>query len=553
MNTKTKTLLPSFILVLAMLLLPACNGIPLITAGNVNAGAQPQVATLPAVPDTSNQTQPQAPSPTISGQTGVVAAYEGTLQDIYTRVNPSVVNIHVVSEATASADPFSQLPGFNSPQGNTPQVQEALGSGFVWDTQGHIITNNHVVAGAQKIDVTFSDGTTVPAKLVGADPDSDLAVIQVTASSDLLQPVTLADSTQVKVGQLAIALGNPFGLENTMTVGIISALGRSLPAGENSATTTGPTYTIPDIIQTDAPINPGNSGGVLLDADGQVVGVTAAIESPSQANAGIGFVIPSQIVGKVVPVLISDGKYVHPWLGISGASLNPDLAAAMHLDANQRGVLVATVTAGSPSDKAGLQPSNDQATINGQQVPVGGDVITAVDGQPTNKIDDLIAYLAANTEVGQKVELTILRNGKEQKLEVTLAARPTDNAQQQASAQTSSAPVYLGIKAIPLDAGLITALQLPINAQGLLIQSIETGSPADEAGLKPSTQDMLVNGKLEKVGGDILVAVDANPVSSLEELQAVLGQYNAGDTATLTIVRNGRALSVDVTLAAKPL
>ncbi|HMN62532.1 MAG TPA: trypsin-like peptidase domain-containing protein, partial [Anaerolinea sp.] len=349
MINKKTSLISSIVLVLAMIVLPACNGVPVLTAGNVNSNAPSAQSTPVAQADTQNPSQAQSqPAQVTTDASGVIAAYQGDLQDIYTRVNPSIVAIHVVSPASASSsNPLSQ-------QGNTPQVQEALGSGFVWDTQGHIITNNHVVSGAQKIDVTFSDGTNVPATLVGADPDSDLAVIKVDVSTDMLHPVTLADSTQVKVGQLAIALGNPFGLENTMTVGIVSALGRSLPANENASSSSGPTYTIPDIIQTDAPINPGNSGGVLLDANGQVIGVTAAIESPSQANAGIGLVIPSQIVGKVVPALIKDGKFVHPWLGISGASLNLDLATAMKLTPTQRGVLVATVTPNSPASKAGI-------------------------------------------------------------------------------------------------------------------------------------------------------------------------------------------------------
>ena len=219
---------------------------------------------------------------------------------------------------------FTGFPFFNLPQGQQPQqqYQSALGSGFVWDQNGDIVTNNHVVSGADKIEVTFSDGTIVPATLVGADPDSDLAVIKVDVPADKLHPVQLGDSSAVKVGQLAIAIGNPFGLEGTMTTGIISAVGRSLPANDNSTQS----YTIPDVIQTDAPINPGNSGGVLVDVQGQVLGVTSAIESPVRASAGVGFAIPSAIVNNVVPALIKDGKYVHSWLGISGTTLVPDLA-----------------------------------------------------------------------------------------------------------------------------------------------------------------------------------------------------------------------------------
>ena len=377
----------------------------------------------------------------VSGASGdLLAAYQGTLENIYSAVSPSVVNIQVVQKVAAgdtTTDNSQQLPGFpffSNPQGQQPQhqFQSALGSGFVWDQQGHIVTNNHVVSGADKIQVTFSDGTIVPAKLVGADPDSDLAVIKVDVAADQLHPVTMADSTAIKVGQLAVAIGNPFGLEGSMSTGIISAVGRSLPADETSAQS----YTIPDVIQTDASINPGNSGGVLVDAQGQVLGVTAAIESPVRANAGVGFAIPASIVKNVVPALIDNGKYVHTWLGISGTTLVPDLASAMKLDQGQRGALVEEVMPNSPAEKAGLKGSDKQITIDGQNTNVGGDVITAIDNQPVVAMDDLIAYLAGSTKVDQKVTLTILRDGKEQKLDVTLAARPS--AQERAQANSNN-------------------------------------------------------------------------------------------------------------------
>jgi S1-C subfamily serine protease len=207
-----------------------------------------------------------------------------------------------------------------------------------------------------------------------------------------------------------------------MTTGIISALGRSLPVNDGAAQ--GPSYTIPDVIQTDAPINPGNSGGVLLNADGKVVGVTSAIESPVRASSGIGFAIPSAIVQKVVPALIKTGHYDHPYMGISGTTMTPSLAQAMGLKADQRGALVSTVTPSSPADKAGLRGSTQQTTIDGAQARVGGDVITAIDGQPVKTFDDLIAYLARSTDINQTVTLTILRGGTEQSVKVTLTARP---------------------------------------------------------------------------------------------------------------------------------
>jgi S1-C subfamily serine protease len=282
------------------------------------------------------------------------------------------------------------------------------------------------VAGATSISVTFADGTVADAKLVGADPNSDLAVVQVNVPASKLVPVQLADSTQVKVGQLAIAIGNPFGLQGTMTQGIISGLSRSLPTGlDNQTAQQGPSYSIPDIIQTDAAINPGNSGGVLLDDQGQLIGVTAAIASSAGSNSGVGFVIPSSIVGKVVPSLINTGTYKHPWLGISGTTLTPDLAQAMNLSQNQQGALVIDVTPAGPAAKAGLKGSSQTATINGQDTPIGGDIITAINGQPVKSFEDMVSYLFDSTQVGQTASLTILRNGHEQQLKVTLGVQPT--------------------------------------------------------------------------------------------------------------------------------
>jgi 2-alkenal reductase len=293
----------------------------------------------------------------------------------------------------------------------------------VWDTLGHIVTNNHVVDGSDSIQVTFSDGTVRSGELVGADADSDLAVIKVDLEAVRLHPVTLASSTEVKVGQLAIAIGNPFALENTMTVGIVSAVGRVLPV-DSSGSGQG-SYSIPDIIQTDAPINPGNSGGVLVDDQGQLIGVTAAIASPVRASAGVGFAIPSDIVRRVVPALIETGRYEHTWLGISGGSLTSDLAQVMNLDVDQRGALIIDIVPGGPADQADLRGSSQELAISGQPFRVGGDVITAIDGQAIDNFEDLVAFLARNTEVGQQVTLSFLRDGETETVTLVLAARPS--------------------------------------------------------------------------------------------------------------------------------
>jgi serine protease Do len=440
---KKLSTIPALVAIVALVLLSACSpSVQVQTNPNAPVAAASNNSTTATDSTTSNAaspvqqvvqpvqaqatTAPSTPAQPVVGSNSLLSAYQSTLESIYSQVDPSVVSVHVVSQSTASVvpnNPFGR--NFGGGQQGGSQVSEALGSGFVYDMNGDIITNNHVVSGATSIDVTFSDGKNYTAKVVGTDVYSDLAVIKSDAPASELHPVTLADASQVKVGEVTIAIGNPYGLQNTMTVGVVSALGRTLPAGSDTTTTTGPTYSIPDIIQTDAAINPGNSGGVLLNDQGQVIGVTAAIESSSNSNSGIGFVIPSTILNKVIPDLIKSGTHAHPYLGLSGMSLSVDINNAMNLNPQQQGALVETITAGAPADKAGLQASNNAATINGSSVNVGGDVIIAVNGSPVTSMDDLIAYLETNTTVGQKVTLTILRNGKQMTVDVTLGTRPS--------------------------------------------------------------------------------------------------------------------------------
>jgi len=538
MNKRTISI--SILVVFAMTALTACGGIALST-NNPNTSAVPALpAPMQAAPAPVQESAPSVASGDL------LAAYQGTLENIYTTVSPSVVNIRAVQKVAASDTIMSQIPGFpffSLPQGQEgapQQYQSALGSGFVWDTNGDIVTNNHVISGADKIEVTFSDGTIVPATLVGADPDSDLAVIKVDIAATQLHPVTLTDSSAVKVGQLAVAIGNPFGLEGTMTTGIISAVGRSLPADETSTQS----YTIPDVIQTDAAINPGNSGGVLVDVQGQVLGVTSAIESPVRANAGIGFAIPSAIVNNVVPALIQDGKYVHTWLGISGMTLTPDLASAMKLDAGQRGALVGEVMPNSPAEKASLRGSSEVVTIDGQPVKVGGDVITAIDNQKVVEMDDLIAYLARSTKVDQKVTLTILRDGKQEKLDVTLAARPS--AEERASTNTSKRGITLGILGTTVDESIANEMNLPKDQQGVLVEQVQSGSLADNAGLRAGSKTVMINGHQVNVGGDIITAINGQPIASVEELKAALGQLTSDQELELTIVRDGKEVQIAI-------
>jgi len=329
----------------------------------------------------------------------VIQAQETVINNVYERVAPSVVNISVVSV----------------PQDGSG-VQEGSGSGFVYDTDGDIVTNNHVVQDARSIQVRFSNDLEVKAQVVGTDPDSDLAVIHVDVDPGMLHPVELADSDQLKVGQFVIAIGNPFGFERSVTTGIISALGRLLLRESR--------FSLPNLIQTDTAINPGNSGGPLLDAQGRVIGVTTLIFSQTRSSAGVGMAIPSNAVRRVAPALISQGNFDHPWLGIRGTTLTPALAKALDLPVKQ-GALVEEVIQGGPSDSAGVRGGTRDVQIDGigRTVRAGGDVILAIDEQPVRHFDDLIVYLE-KTAVGQSVDLTILRDGQETHVQIELGARP---------------------------------------------------------------------------------------------------------------------------------
>jgi serine protease Do len=534
------------LLVILSFLLPACSAVSSTSKTTTSLVAGNSQAVLAA--------QASTPAPATSANAGFLSAFQTTLDNIYTQVNPSVVNIQVVQEASSQQtvpSPFfggPSSPGSTVP--NTPQYSYALGSGFVWDKNGDIVTNNHVVEGANKIDVIFSDGTTRTATVVGTDAYSDLAVIKVNMPQDSLFPVTMGDSNAIKVGDVAIAIGSPFGEQGTMTAGIISAIGRSLPVQNNNTTTSSPTYSIPDVIQTDAPINPGNSGGVLLNDQGQVIGVTSAIESSVNANAGIGFAIPAAIVEKVIPSLIQTGKYEHAYIGISGTSLNPDLAKAMNLNPDQRGALVEDVVSGGPAAKAGLQSSNQQVTINGITTTVGGDVITAIDAQPIKTIEDLIAYLADNTQAGQTVTLTILRNGSQMSVDVTLGTRPAENAT--TVSQTTTNAVWLGVLGVPLDSAIAQTMNLAPDTQGILVEQVEAGSPAAKAGLQAGSNPINLGGQEILVGGDVILAINGNQTSQLGDLEAFLQQANPGQKVTLDILRNGQEMQVEVTLEALP-
>ncbi len=330
---------------------------------------------------------------------------EQRLIAIYQKVLPSVVNIDVEVEGVEASS-------FGS------------GSGFIYDIQGHIITNNHVVEAAQEIWVTFYDGTVARARVVGRDVFSDLAVIRVDAPAELLRPAELGDSDTLRVGQKVVAIGNPFGLRGTMTLGVISALGRALETSTR--------FQIPDVIQTDAAINPGNSGGPLVDLQGQVIGVNSAIRTDSSAtgipaNIGIGFAIPVNTVKRVIPQLIQNGQVRYPYLGITstGNISLAELRARGYDVPATHGVLIQEVVPDGPAAQAGLQGGTREVQVRGAPILLGGDIITAIDGHPVSSLDELVSYLVNHTEVGQTVTLTILRDGQERQVQVTLGERPS--------------------------------------------------------------------------------------------------------------------------------
>ena len=291
-----------------------------------------------------------------------------------------------------------------------------FGSGFVFDKEGHIITNNHVVENAKKISVTFVDGISYNAKLVGTDPYADIAVIKLDVNPEKLHPLLIGDSSRLQVGEQISAIGNPFGLSGSMTSGIVSQLGRLLPVQ-------GSFFSIPDVIQTDTAINPGNSGGPLLNMNAEVVGINTAIYSSDGSFSGVGFSIPSNVVLKIVPTLITEGEFQHPWVGISSANISTDLAELLMLD-DAKGVLIMTVVKDSPADKAGLRGSSETATLDEIEYTVGGDIVLFADGKEIRQIDDLLIHLQREKNVGDTISLEVLRDGKIIDIDLTLEKRP---------------------------------------------------------------------------------------------------------------------------------
>lgn len=481
------------------------------------------------------------------------------LGKLYSEINPSVVYISVKSVKGASAtnalpmDHFQDLMPFiqeffNSPNQNRNRQNDPTeeqysynsGTGFVWDDKGHIVTNYHVIEGAVEVRITYHDGIVRDATVIGEDPDSDLAVLAIEDFETGLTPLRMGDSDELEVGEFVAAIGNPFGNTGTITVGIVSALGRSFILDDGDFSNSH--YQIPDMIQTDAAINPGNSGGVLINLDGEVVGVVNSFSSTTYASAGIGYAIPANLAKRVIPSLISSGAYQHPWIGFSGISLTNELNETLGFDRDQRGALIQSVIAGSPAEAAGIRGGKKTLDSKSSKVVVDGDVITMIEDRKVSGMDDIIAYLASNTSVGDTITLSGIRDGKEAAFEVTLRARPTlaeRTAKPTTETETSepSANPWLGTTVRNLDVKTRSELDLDDDVMGVLVTSVSDDSPASDAAIEVD---------------DVIVSFDGTEVTTVEELKELLFAYAPGERVSLTILRDGEEIDLRLTLGSQP-
>ncbi|MEC7372797.1 MAG: trypsin-like peptidase domain-containing protein [Thermoproteota archaeon] len=330
---------------------------------------------------------------TVGEVTGIERSYEYSLIDIFEKSEASIVQVSVVRG----------------------ESDGGMGSGFVYSDEGYVITNQHVVQDAERVMITFLDGEAYIGNVIGTDRDLDIAVVKVEPTNTYLQPIKIGDSSKLKVGEKIAAIGNPFGLSGSMTSGIVSQMGRLLPQETG--------YSIPDVIQTDAAINPGNSGGPLINMKGEVVGINTAIQSATGEFSGIGFAVPSNTVKKVVPVLIQDGEFKHPWMGISGTDVDPELAEVRELNSS-KGFLVVSVIEGSPAETAGLLGVTETKEMDGREFALDGDIILSIDGETVRKISDILVHLQREKSVGDEMVLSVNRNGEILELTMILEERP---------------------------------------------------------------------------------------------------------------------------------
>jgi serine protease Do len=443
------------------------QGIHRVTSSDPVSSSQPPVmAQSSTVPVTEN-----APN---------LNALEGSIALVSQKVTPSVVS--VFSEKTIRLEPdlmpFYHDPFFPFHQPNTPRSQKAqsLGSGVIVSSDGVIITNSHVVSEAEKIRVALKDGRELDAKLVGTDPKSDIAVLKVNAED--LPTISIADSSKIQVGDIVLAIGNPFGLRQTVTMGIISAVGRA-----NMGITD-----YEDFIQTDAAINPGNSGGALVNIRGELVGINTAILSRSGGYQGIGFAIPSNMALQIKGALVKSGKVVRGWLGVAIQDVTEDLAGSLGLTP-RIGVLVSDVTSDSPAQKAGIRR---------------GDVITAINGAKINESSQLRNLIALSGK-GEKIHVDLARDGKEQTMEVTLGEQPSETEQTTIlPRETQEIGVFEGVAVQELDASTRKQLRVPSTIEGVIVTSVDSESPAADVGLRE---------------GDVIVEINRVPIHSVDAFQ----------------------------------
>jgi serine protease Do len=475
--------------------------------------------------------------------------YSTSLPDLFNHVEKSVVQI------TDSAD-LQQ-------QSNIAGMR--LGSGFVYDNKGDIVTNYHVVAGATNntVTVTFLDGVSYEAKVIGLDPYTELAVVKLInldkhkdALSKLV-PLEIANSTSLRVGDRVVTLGNPFGLSGSLTEGIISGLGRLMPVSVDQFNvpstpsqsfsnqynlSVSPSFSIPDVIQTDAAINPGNSGGPLLNMKGQAIGINTAIYSNTGAYAGIGFAIPSNFITKVVPTLINGETYRHPYLGLSGVDVTPQIAKVLNLS-KSTGYLVINVTKNSPALLAGVKGGNTTYSVNGIPVKVGGDVIIKIDNNAVRKVNDILSYLENYKKVGDNVSLTVLRDdNKSMVISFPTIARPDINV----NINSSSAP-NLGILGTNLTPDIAKLMNIT-QSSGFLVTGVLNQSPASKADIRGGYIISEINGRQIQLGGDIITKINNTTVKNQQDIKNYLSDKKIGDTINITIIRDGKSITKNLLL-----
>ena len=516
----------------------------MVTSGQIFVSAFAQQVS-PDMPNTDDSfTNVDINNNTLSSSNSSGQPAEEDLIKLYDKVDQSVVQV------TQKSD----IPG-----------KSRLGSGFVYDKEGHIVTNYHVVAGdniSKEFDITLTDGSTYKAKVVGTDPYSEIAVLKIpvennTQVSEKLVPLQVGNFSDVSVGQRVAAVGNPFGLSASITEGIVSGLGRLLPAlspemDQIPLVEDSPAFSIPNIIQTDAAINPGNSGGPLLNMNGEVIGINTAIFSATGVYSGVGFAIPSYLIQKVVPSLITTGEYQHPYLGISGTDIDADIAEIMDLK-NTTGFLVIQVTAGSPADKASIHGGSILTKIDGRDVELGGDVIVGIDDKPIRKIDDLLSYLDKEKKVGENVTLSIVRNGQIEEKVLTLADRPASTVLGSELVQeTQEDRPALGITGINVTPEIALQMNVPSNitngGKGFLVIDVLRNSSAESAGVRGGYIASNIDGNQVELGGDIIIGIDNTTVGSVDDIKKALSTKQIGDSAQLTIYRDNSTLNVPVVL-----